>query len=42
MIYPSPDCDFIEEAPWYIVEEMISRSELEALFKDKDRLVNKE
>ena len=30
-IVPAPDCDFIEEAPWYIVREYISRSELKAL-----------
>ena len=30
-IIPSPDCDFIEEAEWYIVREYISRPELKAL-----------
>lgn len=30
-IYPAPDCDFIEEAEWYVVREYISRSDLMAL-----------
>lgn len=30
-VYPSPDCDFIEEADWYLVREMIPRSTFEAL-----------
>lgn len=27
-IYPEPDCDFIEEAEWYIVREYMSQSEI--------------
>jgi hypothetical protein len=34
-IYPSPDCDYIEEAPWYLVREYTSRSELEALLDEE-------
>ena len=34
-IIPSPDCDFIEEAEWYIVREYVSRSELKMLI-DKE------
>lgn len=30
-ILPEPDCDFIEEAQWYIVREYVSYSELKAL-----------
>ena len=33
-ILPAPDCDFIEEADWYIVREYLSRSDLEALLDD--------
>jgi hypothetical protein len=34
-IYPAPDCDFIEEAPWYFVREFVSHSDLEELI-DKE------
>ena len=30
-VYPAPDCDYIEEAEWYIIREYISKSELKAL-----------
>lgn len=30
-VKPSPDCDFIEEAEWYMVREWVSKAELEAL-----------
>ena len=30
-IYPAPDCDFIEQAEWYIVREYISQSDIKAL-----------
>lgn len=30
-VVPAPDSDFIEEAPWYIVREYISQSQLKAL-----------
>ena len=38
-ILPAPDCDYIEEAQWYMVREYISRSELKALIDwDTDTL----
>ena len=30
-IYPAPDCDFIEEAEWYVVREYISQADIRAL-----------
>lgn len=30
-IYPAPDCDFIEEAEWYVVREYVSQSDIQAL-----------
>ena len=30
-IYPAPDCDFIEEAEWYVVREYISQADIDAL-----------
>lgn len=30
-VYPAPDCDFIEEAEWYVIREYISRAEIKAL-----------
>lgn len=30
-IYPAPDCDFIEEAEWYVVREYISQADINAL-----------
>lgn len=30
-VFPSPDCDFIEEAEWYVIREYISISEIRAL-----------
>lgn len=30
-IYPAPDCDFIEEANWYMVREYVSQSDLKQL-----------
>lgn len=30
-IYPATDCDFIEEAEWYMVREWLSKSDLKAL-----------
>lgn len=30
-IYPEPDCDYIEEAEWYVVREYVSQSEIKAL-----------
>lgn len=37
-ILPAPDCDFIEEADWYIVREHISRSDLDKLLDDDGNL----
>jgi len=34
-VLPCPDCDFIEEAEWYLVRDYVSRSDLEALLDDK-------
>lgn len=39
-IWPAPDCDYIEEAQWYIVREFLSRSELEALIDSNDQLTD--
>lgn len=41
MVYPSPDCDYIEEAEWYIIEEMISRSTLKGLLSEDGELIDK-
>lgn len=30
-VYPAPDCQFIEEAPWYIIREWISKSDLKEI-----------
>ena len=30
-IYPAPDCDFIEEAEWYVVREYVSQADIDAL-----------
>lgn len=38
MVYPSPDCDYIEEADWYVIDEMIARSYLKSLLNDKGKL----
>lgn len=34
-ILPAPDCDFIEEARWYIVQEFLSYSDICALVDDE-------
>lgn len=34
-VLPAPDCDFVEEADWYIIREYLSRSDLEALLDDE-------
>ena len=40
-VYPAPDCDFIEEAEWYVIREYVSQAEIQALVDDdgevKDR-----
>lgn len=33
-VYPAPDSEYIEEAPWYIIREYISKSTLESLIDD--------
>lgn len=30
-VFPSPDCDFIEEAEWYVIREYVSISEIRSL-----------
>ena len=30
-VYPAPDCDFIEEAEWYVIREYVSQSDIQAL-----------
>ena len=30
-VYPAPDCDFIEEAEWYVIREYVSQAEIQAL-----------
>lgn len=39
-LWPAPDCDYIEEAQWYIVREFLSRTELEALIDCNDQLTD--
>lgn len=34
-VRPAPDCKFIEEAPWYMIRETMSRSELKELIDCK-------
>ena len=40
LVFPEPDCDYIEEADWYIIEEMMSISAIEGLFDENDKLVD--
>ena len=30
-VYPAPDCDFIEEAEWYVIREYVSQADIQAL-----------
>lgn len=35
-VLPAPDCDYVEEAPWYMVREYISKSDLWQLLDRSD------
>lgn len=37
-ILPAPDCDFIEDANWYIIREYVSLSTLKSLLNEKGKL----
>ncbi len=39
-IIPNPDCDYIEEAEWYIIRRYIPRSELENLIDDEGNCID--
>lgn len=39
-VYPSPDCDYIEEANWYIIREYISRSDIEDIIDESGNCVD--
>lgn len=40
-VYPAPDCDFIEEAEWYVVREYVSQAEIQALVGDDGEVRDK-
>lgn len=33
-VYPAPDCDYIEEAPWYVIREYVSISDIRQLLNE--------
>ena len=40
-VYPAPDCDFIEEAEWYVIREYVSQAEIRALVDDDGNVRDK-
>ena len=40
-VYPAPDCDFIEEAEWYVIREYVSQAEIQALVDDAGNVKDK-
>lgn len=40
-VYPAPDCDFIEEAEWYVIREYVSQAEIQALVDEDGEVKDK-
>ena len=40
-VYPAPDCDFIEEAEWYVIREYVSQAEIQALVGEDGEVKDK-
>ena len=40
-VYPAPDCDFIEEAEWYVIREYVSQAEIRALVDEDGNVRDK-
>lgn len=39
-VYPAPDCDYIEEADWYMIREYVSQENLKQLLDEEGNLLD--